>query len=118
VRIEFRRPDAHDAVGAAVWDDGRVRIEAADDKVRAALARIFRPTPVATDDPAYRRQGTYGEVVLHPGRLDWFRAAAFARAREFDLVPTVVPSAREGGWDPAAAYLTFGEVIERLQRSR
>ena len=91
--------------------------EAEEDDVRAALSRIFRATPVATDDPSYRPQGTHGEVAIQPGSLLWFRAAAFVRAPEFDLVARVIPGVREGGWDPAAQYEPFRRVIERLERS-
>ena len=118
MQIEFHRPDsADDTLGIARWVDGRPEIEAEDDQIRAALSRIFRPTPVATDDASHRRQGTHGDVLIQPGGLEWFRAAAFARAGDFDLVARAVPDVREGGWDPAAQYRTFGETIELLERS-
>jgi hypothetical protein len=56
-------------------------------------------------------------VAIQPGSLLWFRAAAFVRAPEFDLVARVIPGVREGGWDPAAQYEPFRRVIERLERS-
>jgi hypothetical protein len=115
VRIEFHRPnEPDDVVGSATWDGGRARVEA-DEDVRSVLERIFRATPVVTDDAAYRRQGARGEVVLQPGSLAWFSAAAYERAREAGLVARTVPGVREGGWDPAAQYRTFRESIDRLE---
>jgi hypothetical protein len=118
VRVDVRRAASPDeVVGHAVWNGTVVRLEAEEDDVRTALSRIFRATPVATDDPSYRPQGTHGEVVIQPGSLVWFRAAAFVRAPDFDLVARVVPGVREGGWDPAAQYERFPRVIDRLERA-
>jgi hypothetical protein len=118
MRVDVHRPATpDDVVGHAVWNGTAVRFEAEDDDVRVALSRIFRATPVSTDDPSYRSQGTHGEVVIQPGSLVWFRAAAFVRAPEFDLVARAVPGVREGGWDPAAQYESFPRVIERLERT-
>jgi len=115
VRIEFHRPNAPDVVvGVADWVGRAARIESGDGQVRAALARVFRPTPVVTDDAALRRQGTHGEVVVQPGSFEWFRVAAFARAPGAGLVARAVPRVTEGGWDPAAQYRTFEESIELL----
>ena len=117
MRVELHRPASpDDVVGRATWNGTVVRLEAEEDDVRVARSRIFRATPVATDDPSYRPQGTHGEVVIQPGSLLWFRAAAFVRAPAFDLVARVIPGVREGGWDPAAQYETFPRVIERLER--
>ena len=117
MRIEFHRPnEPDDVVGSAIWDGERPRVEASEDSSRSALERIFRATPVVTDDSAYRRQGARGEVVLQPGSLAWFSAAAYARAPEAGLVARTVPGVREGGWDPAAQYRTFRESIDRLER--
>ena len=114
--IEFHRPDvSDDVVGTARWKGRTVEIVSEDESVRTALLRVFRATPVSTDDASYRRQGTQGEVVLQPGSFEWFRAAAFARASEAGLVARVVPGVREGGWDPASQYRTFDESIERLE---
>ena len=114
MRIEFHRPNEPDeVVGSATWDGGRARIEADADN-RSVLERIYRATPVVTDDSAFRRQGARGEVVLQPGSLAWFSAAAYARAREAGLVARTVPGVREGGWDPAAQYRTFRESMDRL----
>jgi hypothetical protein len=118
MRVDLHRPASpDDVVGHAVWNGAVVRFEAEEDDVREALSRIFRATPVATDDPSYRPQGAHGEVVIQPGSLAWFRAAAFVRAPEFDLAARAVPGVREGGWDPAAQYETFPRVIERLERT-
>ncbi len=69
-------------VGTAVWADGAVSVEADQPELRTALERAFRPTPVITDDAAYRRFGMHGEVQIQPGDLEWFRACrAGPRAR-------------------------------------
>jgi hypothetical protein len=118
MRVDLYRPASpDDVVGHAVWNGAGVRFEAEDDDVRGALSRIFRTSPVVTDDPSYRPQGARGEVVIQPGSLVWFRAAAFVRAPEYDLVARAVPGVREGGWDPAAQYESFPRVIERLERT-
>jgi hypothetical protein len=115
VRIEFHRPGApDDVVGHATWTGSRADVAAEGDADREAITAVFRATPVVTDDAAYRRQGTRGEVVVQPGSLSWFRAAAFARAPDFGLVARAVPGVREGGWDPAAQYRSFGDAVERL----
>jgi hypothetical protein len=115
---QFRRADAPDDVlGSARWNGGAIEVGADDDSVKRDIERIFRRTAVVTDDASYRRQGTHGEVVVQPGSLEWFRAAAFARAPAFDLVARLVPEVNEGGWDPAAQYRRFGESIERLEDS-
>jgi len=87
-----------------------------DPSVAGCVARIFRPTPVVVDDAAYRSEGTHGEVVVQPGTLEWFRAAALTRAGEAGLVARLVPGELEGGWDPAALYRTFEETMDRLAR--
>jgi hypothetical protein len=103
-------------VGSATWRDGSIEIDADDADTRTALERVFRRTPVVTDDAAYRRQGTSGEVQLQPGNLEWFRAAAQVRApAEAGVVARVVPGVTQGGYDPAAGYRTFEESIERLE---
>jgi len=115
LRIEFHRPDApDDVVGAATWDGRRVEVEAEDPQARSAIERVFRPTPVVVDDPALRGMGTQGEVVLHPGSVEWFERAAFARAPEVGFVARVVRPGVEGGWDPAANYRRFRDQVRRL----
>ena len=128
MRIEFARPSETDddqplqataPVGTAVWTGEGADLQAADDDTRAALGRIFRPTPVATADGSYRRLGTHGDSVLQPGTLEWFRAAAFTRAPREGLVARMVPAVRDGaGWDPAAQYRTFEDAVERLESPR
>lgn len=102
-------------VGTATWRDGEVLVDSDDVDVRAALVRAFRTTPVVTNDASYRRQGTHGEVMVPPGDLEWFRAAAFSRAPdEADVEARLVPGVTEGGYDPAAGYRRFEDSIERL----
>ncbi len=116
MHVEFHRADAPEKVVAtATWDGRRALIEAEADDMRAAVEHLFRPTPVVVDDGAYRAIGTRGEVVLQPGTLEWFRAAAFARGAAAGLVARSVPGIEEGGWDPAAQYRTFSEAIGRLR---
>jgi hypothetical protein len=116
MRVEFHPPDDPEHVVAeAIWDGSRAVVRAPDEDRRAAVERLFRPTPVVLEDPALRPRGSRGEVVLHPGSLEWFRAAAFARASEAGLAARIVPEVvAPGGWDPAAAYRTFRETVEQL----
>jgi len=126
VKVEFyrsapaaERDDAEAAppslVGTATWTDGEPVVECADEELRATLQRAFRKTPVVTDDASYRRFGTHGEVLIHPGDLEWFRAAAFVRApAEAGVEARLVPGVTEGGYDPAAQYRGFEDSIERL----
>ena len=103
-------------VGTAVWADGAVSVEAAQPELRTALERAFRPTPVITDDAAYRRFGMHGEVQIQPGDLEWFRACVQVRVpAEVGVVARLVPGVTEGGFDPAAGYRRFEESIERLE---
>lgn len=119
MRAEFFRPDEPERTeGVATWDGSRARIDAEDKRIRAAIERIFRPTPVSADDPALRSAGASGPVVLQPGSLRWFLTAARTRSEAEGLAVRAVPQAREGvGWDPAGAYRTFGEVVERKERA-
>jgi hypothetical protein len=115
MKVEFHRPDdSETVVGTATWDGHRASVESGDDEVASALWTIFRPTPVVVDDGAFRRQGTRGAVVLQPGSLEWFRAAAQVRAAEAGLVARIVPEITRGGYDPAAGYRSFDQAIERL----
>ena len=110
------KPEPPTLVGSAIWRGGAIEVEAQDPETRTALERVFRRTPVVTDDAAYRRQGTSGEVQLQPGNLEWFRAAAQVRApAEVGVVARVIPGVTQGGYDPAAGYRTFEESIERLE---
>jgi hypothetical protein len=120
--VEFLRPDdeAETVVATAAWDGREITITSQDDDLRAALAAAFRRTPVVTDDAAYRRLGTHGEVQIPPGDLEWFRAAATVRVpAETGLRARLVPGVRAGGFDPAANYRRFEDQLERLdERAR
>jgi hypothetical protein len=117
MRVEYSLPDdeAKSTVASAVWDGREVLVEADDDARRDAITKGFRRTPVVTNDAAYRRMGTSGEVVVQPGDLQWFRIVAQTRVpAETGLVPRFIPRAPLGGYDPAAGYRTFRDQIERL----
>jgi hypothetical protein len=77
---------------------------------------VFRPAPVAIDDPSLRAAGTSGPAILFPGTLEWFRAAALIRGQAEGLAVRFVPEG-EGkmGWDPAGAYRTFADSNERKE---
>ena len=114
MRAEFFRPDEPDQiVAAATWDGRSVVIDEAGDPERVGLmGRIFRSTPVVVDDPAMRPVGTTGPVVLEPGDLRWFMAAARTRAVAEGLgVRLVVDDLRGMGWDPAGAYVPFLSTV-------
>jgi hypothetical protein len=114
VRAELYRPDAPNAVAAvATWDERQARLDVKDASV-PGLDRIFRPTPIAIDDPALRHPGTSGPVVLQPGDLEWFRAVLLTRAPELGLAVRFVSGAVVGGFDPASQYRSFEEQVERL----
>lgn len=113
----FRTGDPERVVGTATWDGSRVVAESQDDGVAPALWRVFRPTAVAVDDPALRTAGTAGPVVLPPGTLAWFQAAARVRAPAEGLGVRFVPQSRGTiGWDPAGAYRPFSDTVERRER--
>ncbi|MEO8477814.1 MAG: hypothetical protein ABI572_12315 [Actinomycetota bacterium] len=116
MKAEFYREDApDDVVVTATWDGLDVAVEGEEESLAATITNSFRRTPVVTDDGAYRRQGTSGEVQLQPGTLEWFRAVAQIRATaESGLRARLVPGIREGGFDPAAGYRSFGDAVERL----
>jgi hypothetical protein len=118
VRAIFFSPDAADVVvGSAVWRAGRIHIEADDESIDQVIRRIFRSTPVAIDDPSMRSYGASGPVVLSPGSLRWFRAAADVRAQAEGLGVRFVPESEGAmGWDPAGSYRTFNDAIERMDR--
>ena len=119
MKAEFYREDApDDVVATASWDGRNVAVDSEDDALAATITRSFRRTPIVTDDAAYRRQGTSGEVQIQPGSLEWFRAAAQVRATaESGLPARLVPGISEGGFDPAASYRSFGDAVERLSAS-
>jgi hypothetical protein len=104
MRAEFFRPDDPEAVvGAAEWEAGGARIESDDPEIRTTLKRIFRPSPVALDDPALRDPASSGSAVVEPGDLEWFRIAAGVRGEREGLQVRFV-SRSPGGWDPAGSY--------------
>jgi hypothetical protein len=116
VKVEFSRADDEERTSLAevVWADGAVDVRSDDEELSTALRHAFRRSPVVTDDASLRRRGTFGEVVIQPGTLEWFRAAALVRApAETGLAARIVPEI-EGGFDPAADYRPFDEKIERL----
>jgi len=117
VKAAFYRPDDEERItlAEATWSDGAVDVSSDDEELASKIRHAFRRSPVVTDDASFRRLGTHGEVVLQPGDLEWFRAAALVRAPpETGLAATIVPEITEGGYDPAANYRTFGDQIERL----
>jgi hypothetical protein len=104
MRAEFFRPDAPDEVLAVVaWDGRSAHVEMAEQSVREALERVFRPSPLVVTDVPSLSTGTTGETVVEPGDLDWFRAAAIVRGKREGLAVRFV-SETAGGWDPAGAY--------------
>jgi hypothetical protein len=113
VRAELYRPDDPDTVVAiASWVNGRGHFDAREEI--AGIDRLLRATPVVTDDASLRPPGTSGDVVLDPGSPAWFRAALATRTPELGLAVRFVAERITGGWDPAAAYATFEEQVERL----
>ena len=116
MRVEFHPPSDPDTVVAtATWTGATVDVRSDDPEIREKLERAFRPTPVMVDDATYRRPGTTGEVVIQPGTMEWFRAAAQIRVpAETGIASRLVPGITEGGFDPAAQYRSFNEEISRL----
>jgi hypothetical protein len=114
----FVRPDQpEDIVAQATWVGPGVEIEAGDEATGDAMARVFRPIPAVVDDPALRTAGTSGPVLLSPGSLRWFLAAARARSEAEGLSVSFSPAGRGAlGWDPAGSYRTFADQVERLER--
>jgi hypothetical protein len=117
VRAElYRADDPEDPVAIAAWSPEGSSLDVRDASIEG-LDGLLRPTPVVVEDPSLRTLGAHGETMLHPGSLDWFRAALSARASELGLSVRFVRARIDGGWDPAAAYRTFGETIDRLASS-
>jgi hypothetical protein len=122
MRAELYRPGPADGepervVAVATWREGAATIDVLDPSV-IGLDAVVRPTPVAVDDPALRSQGTRGPVLLRPGDLEWFIAAARTRADALGLSVRFVAETGPGGWDPASQYRTFDEQVEKLERER
>ena len=115
----FRKAGSTDVIGRATWIGAAVRIDAEDDEVRLALARVFRPTTVVVDDPALRPTGTSGPTQITPGSLPWFIEAARVRGEQEGLDVSFVPRGEGGGgWDPAGTYRPFAQQVERLEGPR
>lgn len=116
MRVEFHPPaDLDTVVATAMWTGTAADVHSDDAEIRTKLERAFRPTPIVVDDATYRRPGTTGEVVIQPGTMEWFRAAAQVRVpAETGLASRLVPGITEGGFDPAAQYRSFNEEISRL----
>ena len=119
MRAEFYRTGdngGEDApVGTARLTGSGVQVESDDEAARTAIGRVLRLTPVAVDDASLRSLGASGESVLEPGGPEWFRAAAVQRATQEGLSVRLVPEAAgHGGWDPASAYRTFQQSVNRL----
>jgi hypothetical protein len=116
--VEFSRRDAPgEVVGRARWTGSGVEIDTDDGTIRDALERVYRATAVSVDDPSLRTGGTSGPVVLTPGTLPWFVHASRARAESEGLEARLVAEGPAGGgWDPAAAYSTFSQSVERRAR--
>jgi hypothetical protein len=115
MRAEFHGEGGEAPVGAARLAGSRVEVDAGDDAAREAIGRIFRLIPVVVDDASLRYLGASGEAILEPGDAQWFRAAAVQRAPQEGLSVRLVPEATgHGGWDPASAYRTFRQSVNRL----
>jgi hypothetical protein len=103
MKAEFFRPDMPDEVLAiASWDGRGASIEAAEEGIREALGRIFRPASVSLVGHSVRPPRGSGDVA-EPGDLDWFRAAAMIRG-ELEGLGVRFVSETPGGWDPAGTY--------------
>lgn len=116
MRAEFYRAGAPlEVVGWAGWSGSEIVAHADEKSVRASLARLYRRVPVAIEDQALRTAGTSGPAVLVPGSLAWFIHASTSRAAEEGLGVRFVAEGPEGaGWDPAAAYRSFPQAVERV----
>ncbi len=117
MRAEFYGEDPKNVLAAVRWDRRGLDVSG-DREAEEKIRRILRPTPVVVDDAAFRSSGTSGPVVLHPGTLLWFRAAAQVRSAAEGLKVRFVPEGQDVmGWDPAGAYRPFSETIERKELS-
>jgi hypothetical protein len=106
---------ASSLVASVSYREGAIEVDCEDQELAAKIQNAYRRIPVVTDDHSYRRLGTYGEVLVQPGDLEWFRAVSFVRVpSETGLLPRFVPGITEGGYDPASGYRRFEEQIERL----
>lgn len=111
MRADFFRPDDPESVvGTAEWDGSRVHLVVDDADHRTSLERVFRASAVSLDDPSRRPAGTSGQVIVEPGDLDWFLAAAQVRGEQEGLGVRFVPGT-SGGWDPAGDYRKMGDWL-------
>ena len=116
--VDFYRHDEGEGaeifIGRATWKGSGVEVTgAADDGAVLAVRNIFRRTPVVVDDASLRTSSGRGASVVQPGSYEWFRMAAISRAPKAGLSVRFVPDpASGGGWDPAAQYLDFREVVD------
>ena len=112
----FQEGEPDSIVGLAEWTGDAVDVRVEDPKVRRALGRIYRQTAVLIDDASLRSFGTEGPELLAPGTLRWFIAATQARSGAEKLAYRLVPGeSRRMGWDPAGAYRTFADQVERSE---
>lgn len=115
----YREGDLSEVAGRARWSGSGLEIDAGDGAIRSALERVYRAAPISVEDPALRTAGTSGPVVLPPGGLPWFMHASRARAASEGLAVRLVAEGPGGvRWDPAAAYRTFSQAVERGARMR
>lgn len=117
MRAELYRPGRpEEVVAVATWAPSGTSLDVHDASV-PGIERLLRPTPAVVEDASLRPLGAHGEALLHPGSLEWFRAALIARGQELGLAVRFVRERIPGGWDPAAAYRTFEEQVDRLASS-
>lgn len=113
---DAEREIAETPVGSAAWNGSRVEITgAADDAAREVIRRVFRETPVVVDDGSLRTLAGSGPSLVEPGSDTWFRQAAVVRARQAGVSVRFVGALRAGdGYDPAAQYTDFRDVVSGL----
>ncbi len=114
MRAEFFLADRPEHLAAsAAWSGSEIEIDTSDETIRPLVRRIFRPAPVVVEDAALRGAGSAGPVVLQPGSLHWFAAAARARSHEEGLDMRLVPEGTgRMGFDPAGLYRSLDEQVE------
>jgi hypothetical protein len=113
IAVFVRADDPETPVASVSWSKDGPRIQADDDAARSEMEAIFRQSPVVVDDPSLLAMGTSGPVVLQPGTIRWFRAAAEARGTRRGLqVRFVADEAEPVAWDPAGAYQSFDAVVD------
>lgn len=102
-------------VGSAEWAGSGAKVtEAANDDSRKTISAIFRDTPVVVDDGSLRTLSGLGPSMIEPGSYTWFREAAAMRGAKAGLSVRFVSALEPGeGFDPAAQYTDFVEVVTR-----